>query len=701
MSATSARRLTIAVGAFVVALLVAGAVLSVANHAWDDHDMRLLYPIEGLAAIAFLISGSLIARRDPENPIGWIFLLISLGWAAQPFTTEYGIYGLVTASGSVPWPAAAIAISEQTLGTSLFPMILVLFLFPDGHLVSPRWRPLVWISAAAMTLVTLISLLRPHSIADVLSSRMSKIGLVVRDPFGIDALKPLANLGGWFGLMLGILAILSIVSLFVRRRRASAEQREQLRWLSYLALATVVWIVGFLILNAFTDVLNGNGIAGYIFWLGVSLVVPLGIPIACGIAILKYHLYDIDVVINKTVVYGLLAVAITLVYVGIVVGIGTLVGSAGSSNQVLSVAATAIVALAFQPMRSRLQRFANRLVYGKRATPYEVLSEFSDRLGDTYAADDLLPRMSRILAEATGAARADVWLHVGDQLRVEASWPTDLPSLPSVAAATIPLDVVPVRHQGELLGGLSVERKPGEVLSSNEKKLIHDLAAQAGLVLRNVRLIEEVKASRQRLVAAQDEERRKIERNIHDGAQQQLVALTVKLRLAEQFADRDVSKTKELLAQLQTDAAGALDDLRDLARGIYPPLLADKGLVAALESQARKSAVPVAVTADGIGRFDQDAEAAVYFCCLEALQNVAKYANATQAMIRLSNGDGNLTFSVSDDGEGFDPASTGYGTGLQGMADRLAALGGLLEIRSTPENGTEVVGTLPIREVTG
>jgi signal transduction histidine kinase len=190
----------------------------------------------------------------------------------------------------------------------------------------------------------------------------------------------------------------------------------------------------------------------------------------------------------------------------------------------------------------------------------------------------------------------------------------------------------------------------------------------------------------------------KLERNLHDGAQQQLVALAVKLRLAEQLAARDAAKTQEMLSSLQTDTQDALENLRDLARGIYPPLLADKGLGVALEGQARKASIPVEVSTDGAGRYPQDTEAAVYFCCLEALQNVQKYANASRAVVRLAHGDGYLIFEVADDGAGFDPGVTGYGTGLQGMADRLDAIGGTLEVRSRPGDGTTVTGTVPVAE---
>jgi signal transduction histidine kinase len=318
--------------------------------------------------------------------------------------------------------------------------------------------------------------------------------------------------------------------------------------------------------------------------------------------------------------------------------------------------------------------------------------------------------MARALGEGTGAARADVWVRVGEELRAEATWPEEASSLgtrpvsddlASEVSASSMLE--PIRHRGELLGALSIEKRPGESLTGTEEKLVRDLGAQAGLVMRNVGLTEDLldtigqlRASRQRLVSAQDEERRKLERNLHDGAQQRLVALTVKLGLLERLAERDPAQARSIAADLQGEVTEALEELRDLARGIYPPLLADKGLVAALESQARKSVVPVAVEADGVGRYAREAEAAVYFSCLEALQNVAKYASASRATVMLSDGYGRLRFEVSDDGVGFDPAGSSHGSGLQGIADRLAALDGEIEVSSTPGSGTTVAGAIPV-----
>jgi signal transduction histidine kinase len=503
------------------------------------------------------------------------------------------------------------------------------------------------------------------------------------------------------GTVVGLLAVvaflLSVASLFVRRRKADPVQHTQLRWLAYVVGLAAAWIVIVFPLALLT---GQNGPLAGIFWLVATPLVALGIPISIGIAIVRYRLFDIDVVISKTIVYGALAAFITVVYVGLVVGIGQVAGSV--STPALSAVAAAIVAIAFQPLRRRVQRVANRFVYGERATPYEVLSGFSEHLAGMYGAQDLLVRMAQVVAEGTGASEARVWVAVGGLLRPSARWPEGGPAAEPVRLAGEAMPLIPgasraveVSQGGELLGAISVSKPPSDPLTPTEERLLGDLAGQAGLVLRNVRLIEELRASRQRIVAAQDERARALERNIHDGAQQQLVALAVKLRLARSFAEKDPPKTGELLDALQAEAVDALENLRDLARGIYPPLLADQGLAAALVAQARKSAVPVSVEADSVGRYPQEVEAAVYFCALEALQNIAKYANASSATLRLSASNGDLRFEVVDDGAGFDPATTSHGSGLLGMADRLDAVGGSLSVRSVPGVGTTVVGSVP------
>ncbi len=358
-------------------------------------------------------------------------------------------------------------------------------------------------------------------------------------------------------------------------------------------------------------------------------MIVLGIPAAYLVAIYRYHLWDLDVVIKKTLIFGVIAGGLTVVSLGVVLLLPVLVvGSELSPAERTLFVVGVVIGTLFGPLRRLARRFADRVVYHTRATPYEVLTEFGGRVGETYATDDVLPRMAQILARGAGASSARVLLSVGGERREAASFGEG-----SVAGADL---IVPVVHQGEELGALEVTMPANDPMDPAREKLVHDLAAQAGPVLRNVRLIEELRASRQRLVAAQDEERRKIERNLHDGAQQQLVALAVQLKLLEQTAGKDPGRDKQLAAKLGSQANAALEDLRDLARGIYPPLLADQGLAAALEARSRKAAVPTEVSADGVRRYPREIESTVYFCDLEALNNVAKYAEATSATIILA-----------------------------------------------------------------
>jgi len=651
---------------------------------------------DGVAAIAFITGfatvGALLVWKRPGNPIGWLLSATGLSYAAGVFEIFLAHFpGALTFVNWAGW------IWLFGLGLAVF----VLLLFPTGHLPSRRWRPVAWAAAAGLAVWVLGNAFAPRIIG-ASPSTANPVGAAA--PAG-DIFYVLAIAGVVLIVGTGLAAIISVA---FRYRRAGTVEREQLKWLVYAGALIVMILLAELVLEKIT----GPGSASNNLQNALTSGAVALVPIAIGIAIFRYRLYDIDVVINKTLVYGSLAAFITAVYVAIVVGIGSLVAQHGGRTSFgLSIAATAVVAVAFQPVRARVQHLANRLVYGRRANPYEVLAEFAERTAGTYATEELLPRMARILAEGTGAARVDVWLRDGGVFRDDATWPPGAPPFgetradaagqPEIPGAD---RVVPVRHQGEVLGALSVGKRPGESLTPAEGRLLDDLAAQAGLVLRNVGLweqltarLEEIRASRQRLVAAQDAERRRIERNIHDGAQQQLVALTIKLNLTEGLIGTDPDGERELLAELREEAVAAVEDLRDLARGIYPPLLAGEGLVAALQAQAAKSPVPTSVDADGIARYPQDVEAAVYFCVLEALQNVAKYAGASRARVRLEASGDELRFEVADDGTGFGPGTKSFGTGLQGMADRLSAHDGALDIRTSPGAGTVVTGRLRVR----
>jgi signal transduction histidine kinase len=267
-------------------------------------------------------------------------------------------------------------------------------------------------------------------------------------------------------------------------------------------------------------------------------------------------------------------------------------------------------------------------------------------------------------------------------------------------------------HGGDRVGEISIAKAPGERLTPVEEKLLSDLASQAGPALRNAALMAELQdslrqvsvqaaelaASRRRILAAQDEERRRMERDLHDGVQQQLVSLSGQLRQLDRAMVRDPVRAAELVRALVREADEALGAIRDLGRGIFPPILADMGLASALAARVTKHfprgrfECPPALEA---ARFDPGAEAAVYFCCLEALQNVARHAGEVPVIVELSRDDGAVVFSVTDSGPGFDPASRPHGRGLQNIADRVAALGGTFEICSDLGVGTTVRGRIP------
>jgi len=611
-------------------------------------------------AVTYALVGFVVARRRPDNPAGWLMLVIGLVWSL-------GVGPPVTPGTTADWLSSPFWIVPFGLmGTHL------LLRLPDGRLPSKRWRIASRLSTTAMVLAMVGFWFDPELKGNPIANpRIAVLGLL-----GL--------------ILLAGCIVASIVSLFVRRRHADAVERQQLRWIAAGGLIFLLVWAGSIVVSAVFDLRDGSlgsDVNGFI-----TLCAYAAVPISIGFAILKYRLFDIDVVIRKALIVAVLAVFFTAVYVLIVGVVGAAVGL--HSTAALSFVAAAIVALGIQPVLARARRLADRIVYGRRATPYEVLADLGKQLGGAYSADDVLPRMARVLRDGIGASRARVLLRVGDELREVAAWPSDGDaSLPSEADDLS----VEVRDREEVLGELAVRMSANDPIDEGKARLVADLAAQAGLVLRNVRLIEELRASQRRIVTAQDRERRRLERNIHDGAQQQLVALAVKARLARSLLDRDGPRAGEMLDQIAAETQDALENLRDLARGIYPPLLADKGLVAALEAQARKAPVPVEVSPDGVGRYPPEIEAAVYFSILETLQNAAKYANPSHVGVRLRQEDGRLAFEVRDDGVGFDVRARGYGTGLHGIADRLAALDGSLHIRSAVGAGTTVTGSVPVR----
>ena len=629
-----------------------------------------------LATMAFGVVGATIAART-NNGVGWALLAVISVLGVSLFAQTYATFSIVQADRPLPLTTFGAWVGTLAFFLALALIVAIPLLYPTG---APRWRWAWRLYVVATTVLVAGFAILPQELGLLAGNVHGP-----QNPFAIESIEGVVGgIVSVAGLTVLICAGLSVASLVVRYRASDGDERQQVKWLAYVGIAAVI---AFFVNIAIDNIMNSdpqpgletlisNGAFDVFLW-----IVLFGIPAACGVAILKYHLYDLDVVVRKTVVFTLVAATLTILYLAVVtlatIGVisGVLVG-------------IVLLAVTFSPVLRASRALADRIVYGRRASAYEVLTEFSGRVGETYATDDVLPRMALVLGKGSGATSSRVLLKMGRELRTVAVWPDG--ATPGADERS-----VPVVHQGEELGALAVTMPPNDPLDPSRERLLTDLAAQAGLLLRNVRLIEELRASRQRLVAAQDEERRKIERNLHDGVQQQLVALNVQLGLLARVADADPAKAADMATSLQDRAGEALEDLRDLARGIYPPLLADKGLPSALEAQARKAAVPTTVSADGVGRYHQDVESAVYFCCLEGLNNVAKYAGAATAAISLTDADGHLRFEIRDDGAGFDTDATAHGTGLQGMADRLDAIGGALTVTSAPGVGTSVVGSVP------
>lgn len=666
MTARTAARLAWSAAGLSAALGIGGSVLdTVAGLGLSTSSALSFYPM--LWALSLSLIGALVVSRQPRNALGWVFTLVGLLAPFNSAGSVYAAFALIREHGS--WPGG-LAIAWLTSGWLWIPIgaLLVVFvplLFPTGRVLSPRWRFPIWFAIPFIVLAGIGNAFLPGPLSGLHG---------INNPLGLAGQKALlTNLQNLAVIPLFIAVAGAVASLVVRFGRAKGQERQQLKWFLY---GGVLFIVPFL--------MNGSPIPQQIQHVALVLLIP-ALPISIAIAMLKYRLYDIDLVINKSLVFGSLAVFLTGVYVGIVVGIGTLVGSAGRSNLALSIVATAIVAVAFQPVRERVQRIASRLVYGKRATPYEVMADFSERMAGALSADEVLPRMAEAAARGVGAKAARIRLDLPNGPERVVSWP--------VGVEADRFDrVLPVTYRGDAMGEIAVAKGAGEPITPAEDKLLTDLAAQAGLVMHNVRLTVELqrrlaeissqavqlRVSRQRIVAAQDEERRRLEETIRRGCEAQLIRIREALTSAEKGLATDPGSAMLTLEHLTGQATAVLEELRELARGIYPPVLEDQGLAAALRTQLSRVSPAVGINSDELGRYPSEIEAAIYFCCVEALQGVT--GPAAVRLVRRSVG---VDFSISGCGP--------LDGRLQRMEDRVEALGGSVRF-----DGTTLGGSIPL-----
>ena len=662
----------------------------------------LLFVVLVIVLVAgFTTLGRLIVTRA-GNVLGWVFLVMG-GALALGLPGE----GYVVVAFREPYVPSLPGTEIAGVTASLFPGVMALtipmlfLLFPTGAPPTPRWRWVsrAWLAGSLLCLVWLV--FRPGSIFEE-PNRFR-----IMNPLGLEFLRPWKPLflDGGVAIVLAASAA-AIVSLVVRFRRARGDERQQIKWLLLVALASAAILLSMMV----GELVFGEQSSDFL-WISLVVVLVLGIPSATALAIFRYRLYDVDVVVSKTIAYTALALGIAAVYVGLVVGIGELIGD--TENQVLRIGATAFVAIAVQPAGALLQRLANRIVYGRRATPYEVMADFGHRMADVLSVDHVLPDMAEAAARGVGALGSRVRLFLQEDRTRDATWPP-------TAELGEPTLLLSIEHAGEPIGDLAIVKPANEPLRPAERSLLEDLAGHAGIALQNARLSldlearaedlasqnEELRRSRERLVTVRDAQRRRLEQELRDGVGAEIARIRDQIGFDAERVAAHPDPVRASLDHLSERTNAALDDLRDVARGIFPPLLVDEGLASALSALARRAGSGTRFSVERGGprvRYDTAVEAAAYFCCVQAVQNAERYAPGSPIEISLDQDVERLSFTVRDGGAGFDLERVTEGEGFQIMRDRMAAFGGILTIESAPGEGTRVTGMMPARvlEVAG
>jgi len=663
----------------------------------------VLAVLMGLLSLAYPTVGALIASRLPTNPIGWIFCVGGLLYEIQRFSIAYADYALLGGFGwpggeTVAWFSTWVALAGPVLAG-----VFLMLLFPNGRLPSRSWLIVAWVAIFGAALLAL---------GDAFTPDQLRTHSFVENPFGVVGV-----IGGTFPMykvtsastILGTTLLLmstlaALFSLILRLHRARGDERQQLKWFLYAAVPATVCVGVALIdvvlhnLNAFFLFFkNSPDYTGpwswefiiFISYLGVYAA--LAVPVFTYVAILKYRLYDIDIIVNRTLVYGALSACIVGIYVLTVVALGALFRAQG--NLAISLLATGLVATLFQPLRGRLQRGVNRLMYGERDDPYAVISRLGKRLEAAIAPDTVLPTVVETIAQALKLPYAAILLKEGEGFRTAASYGS-----PRGEPETLPLV-----YQREEIGRLVLSpRAPGEGFSDADRSLLEDLARHAEVAVHAVRLTADLQRSRERLVATREEERRRLRRDLHDGLGAQLAGLNVQAGTLRRLIPHDPDAADELVVELREELRGAIADIRRLVYDLRPPALDDLGLVEALRQLAERygsedEQLRMLVEApEDLPGLPAAVEVAVYRITQEALTNVARHAQAQSCVVQLAvNGD--VALEIVDDGVGI-RAERSAGVGLSSMQERASELGGSCIVESTRGSGTRVLARLPLEK---
>jgi GAF domain-containing protein len=615
------------------------------------------FPLVTLACVVGAGIGALVVSRYPAHRIGWLLVAGMFGTALGLAAQGYGRAALEGDLGSAPGAHLAVWVSRLFDATFAVAMLAALFLLaPNGRLLSRRWR---WAMGALLAGVIL------HLLRAVVTrpSELDADGAVTSGKAPLVDLLTVPAV-----LVLFTTVVAGGVSLLLRLRRSAGVERQQLRWVAAaaggLALGVAVAVVA--------------GLLGVPNWLSVLplMLAYLCVPLFTGVAILRFHLYEIDVIISRAIVLAVLSGLVAVGYVAVVVLLGQVVDDPAEGTFWPSLMLTALVAIGVQPLRRRVVQLADRVVYGARAAPYEALADFSDGLQESPTPEDLLPRVAESVGRAVGARHVQISVSLPGVEAASAAWPADRPPW------LLPDLVVPVADREDVLGVVEVTMPPGRSVRAHEERLLHDFAAQLGRALRNLRLeselaewvqelaaqADELAASSRRLLSAQAAGRQRFEAALDREVLPHLVALPRDLVAAAQASRLGPHTVNRMVARTND----ALEALRTLTRGVFPAQLTHRGLVPTLSSQLGQAGLAGILRVDdtvATARFDTGVETALYFCAVEFLRELDP-----PELVQLAARDGTLVLEASGRGTPGLGARTGH------LADRVAPLGGTVLI---------------------